>query len=105
MPPDGQNDGDFTKTGLRLLTVSTLADQASGTLTHSVTVCMTADNGHEIISGSAGPKKHSITLVLNILKEVTLPHPSTTVVGISAIHLIFTPFPAAVLAAPGGVLS
>ena len=83
----------------------TLADQASGTLTHSVTVCMTADNGHEIISGSARPKKHSITLVLNILKEVTLPHPSTTVVGISAIHLIFTPFPAAVLAAPGGVLT
>lgn len=101
MPPDGQNDGDFTKTGL---TVRTLADQAAGILSHSVSVCMTADNGREIISGSAGPEKQRIILILNILKEATLPHPSTTVVGIFATHLIFPPFLAAILAALGRVL-
>lgn len=100
--PDGQNDGDFTKTGLA---VRNLADQAAGILTHSVSVCMTADNDHEIISGSARPKKHGIILILNILREATFPHPSTTVVDIFAIHLIFPPFTAAFLAALGRVLS
>lgn len=65
---------------------------------------MTADESHESITGSASPKEHRIILVPNLLKEATLPHPSTIGVGIFAIHLIFPPFPAAVLPM-GGDLS
>lgn len=65
---------------------------------------MTADESHESITGSASPKKHRIILVPNLLKEATLPHPSTIALDIFAIHLIFPPFPAAVLPMGGSKL-
>lgn len=51
---------------------------------------MRAHGSHESITSSASPKKP--VLVPNLLKEATLPYPSTIAIGIFAIHLIFPPF-------------
>lgn len=92
-----QEDGGFARAGLRLFTSKALADWTAGTpLSRRRHLYMSANDSHESITRSASPKKNRIILVPKLLKEAPLQYPSTTAVGIFAIHLTVPSFSAAV---------